>query len=342
MNTSRGKVRLAAMESPEVWFEEKLSGKLEKGQAEIKLDPIFIEVTTINDQFPMRVIATPNEECNGLWVEKFNDKIIVHELKNGNSDATFDISISALRKDLEGRRFDIVNEKPKGESFIQSYAVIRKKDTDMSEKDKTSLIFLCLWAIAIFIFYIYYSIRTSFFTPYFGEVLPALVLILAYGIVFFAAEMKSGEKHRKNVGWVCILIIATLYISSISYVNTPFDCVWSPETVDDISQYMELHTDEGDVVMSGAMIWTLETNTKPFMNITHPLGCLRKMSDDKIKEVEYQMEHGKPKFIVLDGYTEKTYLRHVTKIYDIMNESYVLKKEVYGSRYPVKIYDLNQ
>ena len=52
------------------------------------------------------------------------------------------------------------------------------------------------------------------------------------------------------------------------------------------------------------------------------------------------MEHDKPKFIVLDGYTEKTYLRHVTKIHDVMNESYVLKKEVYGFRYPVKIYEL--
>jgi len=217
---------------------------------------------------------------------------------------------------------------------------IRKKNTDIFEKDKTSLIFLCLWAIAIFIFYIYYSIRTSFFTPYFGEVLPPLVIILAYGIVFFAAEMKSHEKLKKNVGWVCIIVIAILYISSISFVNTSFECVWSPETVDDVSQYMKLYSDDGDVVMSGAMIWTLETNTKPFMNITHPLMFLRKMTEDKIKEVEYQMEHDKPKFIVLDGYTEKTYLRHVTKIHDVINESYVLKKEVQGFRYPVKVYEL--
>ena len=216
---------------------------------------------------------------------------------------------------------------------------IRKKDTDMFEKDQTSLIFLCLWVIAIFIFYVYYSIRTSFFTPYFGEVLPALVLILAYGIIFFAAEIKSDEKLKKNIGLVCIIVIA-LYISSISLVNTSFECVWSPETVEDVSQYMKLYSDDGDVVMSGAMIWTLETNTRPFMNITHPLGFLRKMPEDQIKEVEYQMEHDKPKFIVLDGYTEKTYLRHVTKIHDVMNASYVLKKEVCGFWYPVKVYEL--
>jgi len=219
--------------------------------------------------------------------------------------------------------------------------VIRKKH-DAFEKTQTSFIFLYSWLVSIFIFYIYYSTRTGFYIPYFGEVLPPLALILAYVLIFFAAEMKSDEKLKKNVGWVCIIAIAILYISSISFVNTSFNCVWSPETVEDVSQYMELHTDEGDVVMSGAMIWTLETNTRPFMNITHPLMFLRKMPEDKINAVEYRMEHDKPRFIVLDGYTEMTYLRHVTKIHDVINESYVLKKEVHGFWYPVKIYELEE
>ena len=88
------------------------------------------------------------------------------------------------------------------------------------------------------------------------------------------------------------------------------------------------------------MVWTLESNTKPFMNTTHPLVFLRRMTDDQIEEVEYQMEHNKPKFIVLDGYTEMIYLRRVTKMHDAINESYILKKEVYGSMYPVKVYEL--
>jgi 4-amino-4-deoxy-L-arabinose transferase-like glycosyltransferase len=214
-----------------------------------------------------------------------------------------------------------------------------KKYNSMCEEKQTSFIFLSLWVITIFIFYIYYSIRTSFYTPYFGEVLPPLVLILAYGIIFFASEIRSHGRLKKNIGLVCIIVIA-LYISSISLVNTSFECVWSPETVGVVSEYIKLHSNENDVVLSGAMVWTLESNRKPFMNTSHPLAFLRGMTDDQIKEVEYQMEHNKPKFIVLDGYTEKIYLRRITKIHGAINESYILKKEVYGSMYPVKVYEL--
>lgn len=44
---------------------------------------------------------------------------------------------------------------------------------------------------------------------------------------------------------------------------------------------------------------------------------------------------------MLHGYTEKTYLK-VIKVYDTLNESYVLRKEEYGFQYPVKVYEIKQ
>jgi len=130
MDTTRGKVRLGAIESPQIWFEEKISSQLINGSVEIMLDPIFIECITVDAEHPMNVIATPTANCNGLWIEKFSDKIIVHELNSGISNSSFDVVISALRKGLENRRFDIKNKKPtKSEAmFLQGYAVIKKKE----------------------------------------------------------------------------------------------------------------------------------------------------------------------------------------------------------------------
>jgi len=76
------------------------------------------------------------------------------------------------------------------------------------------------------------------------------------------------------------------------------------------------------------------------MNKTHPSGYLRKMDEDQIIQIGLEMDKEKPKFIVLDGYTEKIFLENVNSIRNSLNESYLLVKEEDGSKYPVKVYEL--
>lgn len=96
----------SVIESPEVWFEEKISSKLEKGKKEIFLDNRFIASTVIDKKHPLHIQITPTSECEGLWVEKKSDRVIVHELNGGSSDASFDITISAKRLGFEDIRFN--------------------------------------------------------------------------------------------------------------------------------------------------------------------------------------------------------------------------------------------
>jgi len=207
---------------------------------------------------------------------------------------------------------------------------------------KLQFTFLGSWLFALAIFYLYYSIRTSFFTPYFGEFLPALALVLAYVIVFLISEMEKHDTLKRKIAKMSFIAIIALYISSLSLVSISFDCVYSPNTVNEISQYIKSHSTKEDVVLSGAMIWTFESNTRPFMNKTHPSGYLRRMDDDQIIQIDNEMEKEKPKFIILDGYTEQIYLGKVNSIRNSLNDSYILGKEEYGSRYPVKVYELNE
>ena len=103
--TSKGYVGMAAMESPEVWFEDFGSGQLKNGKAYIKLDPLFLETVTIDDRHPMKVFITLTDECNGVYVKKGKDGFWVIELNNGTSNATFDWRVVAKRKGYEESRF---------------------------------------------------------------------------------------------------------------------------------------------------------------------------------------------------------------------------------------------
>lgn len=223
--------------------------------------------------------------------------------------------------------------------LIFLFYFMKNKFYTIDYNSKILFIFLSLWTLFMMLFYIYYSIKRSFFTPYFGEVLPPLSLIMAYIVVYLASAVKSRAVFTRTAALICTIIIMASFISSLTLINTSFECVWSPETVEEVSQYIKLQSDKEDVVLSGAMIWTLESNTKPFMNVTHPLAFMDHMTDSQIKKIEFQIEYIKPRFIVLDGYTEKTYLK-VKKVYDVLNDSYVLRKEVYGSQYPVKVYEI--
>ncbi|MCX9085643.1 MAG: glycosyltransferase family 39 protein [Candidatus Methanoperedens sp.] len=205
---------------------------------------------------------------------------------------------------------------------------------------KLQFAFLSLWISALTIFYLYYSIQTNFYNQYFGEFMPVMSLILAYVIVFLISEIETHNALKGYAVKISLITIMVLFISSLSLINFSFGSVWSPDTVDEVSQYIRSNSVKEDVVLSGAMIWTFESNTRPFMDQNHPLRFLREMNEDQKREIEINIETEKPKFIVLDGYTEKTYIRNINNISNIINGSYVLRKEVSGSYYPVKVFEV--
>lgn len=199
-------------------------------------------------------------------------------------------------------------------------------------------IFLYSWFFIIFIFYVYYTIQRGFYNQYFGEMLPPLAIITSHVVYRIA----SNQLLQKNLRIFILIIFFTTFLSSIYFISPSFNNIWSPETVEEVSQYLIMNSDIDTEVMSGAVIWSFESNTKPFMNITHPLAFRPGMSKEQIEKVEDRLSNSPPLFIILDGYTEQTYIRHVSNIKNILNESYSLEKEVVGSMYTVKVYRLKR
>jgi hypothetical protein len=98
--------RLYCVESPESWFEDFGSGKLAGGRAMVALDETFAKLVTCKDY---HVFLTPEGDCNGLYVHrKSGSGFEVRELRKGASSVGFSYRIVARRRDVKGKRLEIV------------------------------------------------------------------------------------------------------------------------------------------------------------------------------------------------------------------------------------------
>ena len=90
--------------------------------------------------------------------------------------------------------------------------------------------------------------------------------------------------------------------------------------------------------MSGAVAWEFEAGREPFARISHPLGFLDRMDYETVQRIAERFAVRPPQLIVLDGYTERTYLKGSAAANAALETSYRLVEEIPGSKYPVKVY----
>jgi hypothetical protein len=101
--SSYGGRQLYAMESPENWFEDFGGAQLVHGRATVKLDPIFAEIVSTEDEY--HVFLTPKGDCKGLYVASQSaSSFEVRELRHGKGTIAFDYRIVAKRKGYERAR----------------------------------------------------------------------------------------------------------------------------------------------------------------------------------------------------------------------------------------------
>jgi hypothetical protein len=105
VDNGRRQVALHAVESPQNWFEDFGSGRLESGVGRIALDSTFAQ--TVDAASDYHVFLTPEGECRGLYVSsKSATGFEVHELGGGQSNVAFAYRIVALRRGYENARLE--------------------------------------------------------------------------------------------------------------------------------------------------------------------------------------------------------------------------------------------
>ncbi|MBK6986020.1 MAG: hypothetical protein IPH32_15305 [Bacteroidetes bacterium] len=103
--TTKGNQLLYVTETPEVWFEDIGSGKLQGGKTTIELDPLFLETVVIDEKHPMRVFVQMEGESEEVYVIKGKTNFVVKERNAGNSNAEFSYRVMAKRVNFQDHRF---------------------------------------------------------------------------------------------------------------------------------------------------------------------------------------------------------------------------------------------
>lgn len=99
VNTSQGKVRIAAYETTEPYFGDIGETRTdENGQARIDIDPLFAE--TVNTSCPYQVFLQPYCDGDFYITERKNNYFVV----NGTPNGTFGYEIKARQKGYEKTR----------------------------------------------------------------------------------------------------------------------------------------------------------------------------------------------------------------------------------------------
>jgi hypothetical protein len=120
-------------------------------------------------------------------------------------------------------------------------------------------------------------------------------------------------------------------------LEPPYFCVWSPATLREVATHLRAVTAPNQPVMSGAVIWEFVAQRPPFATISHPLAFQHGGDKEALPAIDSALVAAPPAVIVLDGYTEQTYLAESAAVTRAVRERYEEVRVVFGSRYPVRI-----
>lgn len=170
-------------------------------------------------------------------------------------------------------------------------------------------------------------------------------LPVALAGIWAAARRDERLRSRFPAFCVCTALVTLLGWSSGragAVMDLAYQTVWPPETVRTVADLIRRESSEGDRVLSGAVIWELEAGRRPFANISHPLGFGADATPDFIDRLSRKLVNEPPRFVVLDGYTEKTYGMLFKDLPETLSARYRLVLDLPGVNYPVRVYRLRE
>lgn len=135
--------------------------------------------------------------------------------------------------------------------------------------------------------------------------------VLALGLWAPATSAGGGATVRRSFV-ACALLVSALFLTlseSGVLLDSRYDALWSPDTLERTADFLERNVPEDASVVSGGVIWALQSGRRPFANITHPLGLMAGVTDQQKRRVERGLAGDPPDAIILDGFTERTYMR---------------------------------
>jgi hypothetical protein len=175
----------------------------------------------------------------------------------------------------------------------------------------------------------------------------ALLVAGVLALVFWAARVSHASAPGMRTSFASYaLIVSALFLTlgeSIPVANLRYDGVWGPGAVRAVADEVRRLTNPGDEVMSGAVVWELEAGRRPFMRISHPLGLMNELVGEAAPPIARRLEENPPPVVVLDAYTERTYLAAVPELRALLDTRYTRTLTVEADTRPrIEVYRLNE
>ena len=160
--------------------------------------------------------------------------------------------------------------------------------------------------------------------PYLFPSIPSLVVIGAiYCLTWFLLLGKDQATMQEYAKFVCLSIVLASLVVNASYAGTllspTYNAEWSPESVGKIASYIKAETESNDEIISGAVIWEFQASRRPFQLISHPFE-LEFATEDRKAAIGRAAALRPPKVIILDGWTERLYIRQIPSLTQLLTE----------------------
>ncbi len=175
---------------------------------------------------------------------------------------------------------------------------------------------------------------------------PSLAMVgLIYGLTWTLLGEEARPSLREYGKFVCLSIVLAAFVVSVSFSATvlslTYDSPWSPQSVEKIASDLKAQTGGADEVMSGGVIWELQALRRPFQMISHPMVFERPITRERKAMIETAIVTRPPKAIIMDGYTETTYMR-VLRLTELIDARYQLESIAGPAAVPVRLYRLKE
>lgn len=117
---------------------------------------------------------------------------------------------------------------------------------------------------------------------------------------------------------------------------------WPRRVVEQIADTLRRRGRPADEVLSGGVIWEFQAGLEPFGRITHPLRFEFGIGPSEAVALAARMDAAPPRFIVFDGYTERTYGALLPDLGQVVRNRYDLVATARGGVWPVRLYQLRE
>ncbi len=198
--------------------------------------------------------------------------------------------------------------------------------------------YVVAWFVLLVAYFAAVAIR-----PALQLVFPVAALVLVIALARRATHRPAWEAAAARFTTLALLVGAALLTAAYAgrILDPAYASDWSPRTVAGAVAAIKQVSKRTDEVLSGGMVWVLESGRRPFLDIAHPLAYTDAMPPEVARRVAERLATDPPRIIVLDHYTEWAYARHVPAFAGVLTRSYRLVWERRDSWRPVQVYVLD-